>query len=79
MRESISERESKKGLNAEVKLSLYKTFGKGIEFKKHLHGVADAGSRLLIKFRSGTHGVNEELGRHRGGEGNKECESVNHV
>ena len=34
--ESISERESKKfeeGLNAKVKLSLYKTFGKGIEFK----------------------------------------------
>ena len=27
----------------------------------------DAGSRLLFKFRSGTHGLNEELGRHRGG------------
>ena len=26
----------------------------------------DAGSRLLFKFRSGTHGLNEELGRHRG-------------
>ena len=68
--ESISERESKRfeeGLNAKVKLSLYKTFGKGIEFKKYLHGVADAGSRLLFKFRSGTHGLNEELGRHRVG------------
>ena len=48
-----------------------------------MHGVADAGSRL---FRSGTHGLNEELGRHRGREGNKECvlcgnecESVSHV
>ena len=64
-------------------LTLYKTFGKAIEFKKYLHGVADAGSRLLFKFRSGTH---EELGRHRGREGNKgcvlcgnECESVSHV
>ena len=74
------------GLNTKVKLTLYKTFGKTIEFKKYLHGVADAGSRLLFKFRSGTHGLNEELGRHRGREGNKECvlcgnecESVSHV
>ena len=87
--ESISERESKRfeeGLNAKVKLSLYKNFGKGIEFKKCLHGVADAGSRLLFKFRSGTHGLNEEWGRHSGREGNKECglcgnecERVSHV
>ena len=48
--------------------------------------MADAGSRLLFKFRSGTHGLKEELGRHRGREGNKECElcgneceSVSHV
>ena len=41
---------------------------------------------LLFKFRSGTHGLNEELGRHRGREGRKECllcdaecESVGHV
>ena len=47
--------------------------------------MADAGSRLLFKFRPGTHGLNEELGRHRGREGNKECvlcgnewESVSH-
>ena len=53
-RESISERESKRfeeGLHTKVKLTLYKTFGKAIEFKKYLHGVADAGSRLLFKFR----------------------------
>ena len=38
------------------------------------------------KFRSGMHGLNEELGRHRGREGRKECllcdaecESVSHV
>ena len=45
------------GLNTKVKLTLYKPFGKAIEFKKYLHGVA----RLLLKFRSGTHGLNEEL------------------
>ena len=44
------------------------------------------GSRLLFKFRSGTHGLNEELGRHRGREGKTECslcgdecENVSHV
>ena len=46
---------------------MYKRFGKSVEFKKYLHGICDAGSRLLFKFRSGTHGLNEELGRHRGG------------
>ena len=57
-----------------------------MEFKKYLRGVGDAGTRLLFKFRSGTHGLNEELGRHRGREGRKECllcdvecESVSHV
>ena len=43
---------------------MYKCFGKSVEFKKYLHGICDAGSRLLFKFRSGTHGLNEELGRH---------------
>ena len=45
-----------------------------------------AGARLLFKFRSGRHGLNEELGRHRGREGKSECtlcgsecESVVHV
>ena len=59
------------------------TFNKVIEFK---HGVVDAGSRLMFKFRSGTNGLNEDLGRHRGREGRKECllcdcdcESVSHV
>ena len=56
-----------------------------IEFKKYLHGICDAGSRLLFEFRSGTHGLNEELGRNiEGGKtecslcGN-ECENVSHV
>ena len=50
------------GLNTKVKLDTYKRFGKSVEFKKYLHGVCDAGSRLLFKFRSGMHGLNEELG-----------------
>ena len=87
--ECISERECRKfeeGLNNKVKLAMYKTFGKNVEFKKYLHGVSDAGTRLLFKFRSGTHGLNEELGRHRGREGKlecalygAECENVVHV
>ena len=67
--EGIDERESSKfeeGLNSKVKLSLYRTFGKVVEFKKYLRGVGDAGTRLLFKFRSGTHGLNEELGRQEG-------------
>ena len=39
---------------------------KQVEFKKYLHGVSDAGTRPLFKFRSGTHGLK---GRHRGREG----------
>ena len=49
-------------------MATYKTF---VEFKNYLHGVSDVGTRLL--FRSGTHGLNEELGRHRGREGKSEC------
>jgi len=40
------------GLNSKVKLELYKAFGKEVEFKRYLHGVSDAGTRLLLKFRS---------------------------
>ena len=56
----ISERESRKfeeGLNTKVKLDMYKHFGNSVEFKKYLHGIFDAGSRLLFKFRSGTQGT----------------------
>ena len=74
--ESIGERECKKFVEGLNKLTLYKTFSKEVQFKKYLH---DAGTR----FRSGTHGLNEELGKHRGKkEGvlcGDECESVCHV
>ena len=73
------------GLNSKVKLSLYKSFCKEIEFKNYLQGFGDPGTRLLFKFRSGTNGLNEELGRHRGKNDDRqckcgdECESVVHV
>ena len=59
--ECIGERESRKfeeGLNTKVKLDTYKRFGKSVEFKKYLY------TGLLFKFGSGTHGLNEKLGRH---------------
>ena len=72
-----------KGLNNKTKLTIYKTFGGEVKFKRYLNGVGDAGTRLLFKLRSGTHGLNEELGRHRGREGKymcnlcgEDCESV---
>ena len=87
--ESRDEQESRKfkeGLDSKVKLSLYRTFRKAVEFKAYLHGECDTGSRLMFKFTSGIHGLNEELGRHRGREGRNECllcddecESVSHV
>ena len=58
-------------MNSKVKL--YKAFSKEVEFKRYLHGVSDAGTKLLFKFRSGTHGLNKELGRHRGRNGRTEC------
>ena len=89
MNECVSNRQSKEyveGLNSKVKLGLYKTFGKDVEFKRYLHGVSDARTRLLFKFRSGTHGLNEELRRHRGRNGRTEyvlccdeCESIVYV
>ena len=36
-----------------------------MKFMRYLHGVSDAGTRLLYNIRSGTHDLNEELDRHR--------------
>ena len=87
--EALRDREYKDfndSLNTKVKLNLYKSFCKEIEFKNYLQGVGDPGTRLLFKFRSGTNGLNEELGRHRGKNEDRqcklcrgECESVVHV
>ena len=43
-------------LNGKIKLELYKTFGKEVEFKRYTHGISDAGTTLLFRFRLGTHG-----------------------
>ena len=78
-----SERECRKCEEGLVKLATYK---KWVKFKEYLHAVSDAGTRLLFKFMLGTHGLNEDLGRHRGRDGKSECtlcgaecESVAHV
>ena len=50
MNEYVSMRESKEyveGLNSRVKLQLYRTFGKEVDFITYLHGVSNAGTRLL--------------------------------
>ena len=71
-----------KGLSNKTKLTIYKSFGKEVKFKCYHHGISDAGTRLLFKLRSGTHGLNEELGKHRGRDGKcmynlcgEDCES----
>ena len=51
--ENIGEREREKfveGLNSKVKLTLYKCFGREVQFKKYLRGLSDAGTRLLFKL-----------------------------
>ena len=58
----------------------------GVGFDEHLKHVKGFSSWLLFKFRSGTHGLFEDLGRHAKGSGSQECptcgacrESVEHV
>ena len=84
--ECVSDRESKafrNGLDIKTKLHMYKRFVKQSDFNKYLRAFCEVGNR---QFRSGTHGLNEELGRHSGREGKgecsicgAECESVVHV
>ena len=64
--EGIDERESgnfEEGLNSKVKLSLYRTFGKIVEFKKYLRGVGDAGTnsgRERMDLMKSWAGIEEE-------------------
>ena len=44
-----------------------------VKYENYLQGVGDPGTRLMFKFRSGTNGLNEELGRHRGKNGDRQC------
>ena len=66
------------------KLRVYRELKEDFECKRYLYGVSDMGSKLLFRFKSGTHGLNEELGRHSTRNNSKicvfcECESVEHV
>ena len=66
------------------KLRVYRELKEVFECKKYLYRVPDMGSKLLFRFRSGTHGLNEELGRHTTRYiklvfCNFDCESVEHV
>ena len=45
------------------KSRVHRELKEDFECKKYLHGVSDMGSKLLFRFRSGTHGLNEELGK----------------
>ena len=82
----LREREAEefgKGLDSKLKLDMCRRFGGKREFKKYLYGRSNEGAS---KFRSGTHGLNEELGRHSDRDGRvectlcgAECESVVHV
>ena len=52
------------GMCGKNKLRVYRELNEVFECKKYLYGVPDMGSKLLFRFRSDTHGLNEELGRH---------------
>ena len=52
------------GMCEKNKLRVYRELKEVFECKKYLYGVPDMGSKLLFRFRSGTYGLNEELGRH---------------
>ena len=68
--ECVSNRVSKEY----VKRLVVRTYGQEVEFKRYLHGPGLVMPELdSFKFRSGTHGLNEELGRHRGRNGMTEC------
>ena len=52
------------GMCEKNKLRVDRELKEVFECKKYLYRVPDMGSKLLFRFRSGTHGLNEELGRH---------------
>ena len=66
----------------ESKLRVYRELKEDFEYKKYFYGV----TYLLFRFRSGTHSLNEELGRHSIRNSSKTCvfcefefEPVEHV
>ena len=73
-------------LQHKSKLRVYRELLLEIGFEEYLEYIKGVPSRLFLKFRSSTHGLFEELGRHDKGDGSQECpnygackESVQHV
>ena len=72
-------------LQHKSKMCVCKELKRGVGFEEYLKYVKGPSSRLLFKFRSGIHGLFEELSRHAKGGGSRECptwackESVEHV
>ena len=73
-------------LQHKSKLRAFKELKRAVGFEEYLNHVKGPSSRLLFKFRSGTHGLFEELGRHANRGRSQECpncgackESVEHV
>ena len=54
-------------LQYKSKLRVYRELKQEIGFEEYLEYVKGAPSRLFLKFRSGTHGLFEELGRYEKG------------
>ena len=89
VREALDRRECEEfemALRRKSKLHVYKELKRGVGFEENLRYVKGLPSRLFFKFRSGTQGLFEELGRHAKGGGSQECpncgackESVEHV
>ena len=61
------------GMCKKNKLRVYGELKEDFECKKYSHGVSDMGSKLLFRFRTGTHGLNEELSRHSTRNSSKAC------
>ena len=73
-------------LQHKSKLHVYRELKREVGFEDYLEYVKGEPSRLFFKFRPGTHGLFEELGRHASRGGSQEwpncgaCkESVKHV
>ena len=89
VKEALVKRECEKfemALQHKSKLRVYKELTRGVGYEEYLKHVKGPSSRLFFKFRSGTHGLFEELGRHTKRDGSQECpncgackESVEHV
>ena len=62
-------------LQHKSKLRVYRELKREIGFEEYLHVeyVKGTPSRLFLKFRSSTHGLFEELGRHNKRGGSQEC------